>query len=111
MSTFTYKVLGQAAPSGTTNVDLYTVGAGKSAIISSIAVCNVTSTAATYRIFQRIAGATAGVGNAVAYDATVAANSTTSVEIKMTVAATDVITVQSGTGNALTFTANGSEIS
>lgn len=111
MATFTYKVLGQAAPSNTSNADLYTVGAGKSAIISSISVCNVTSSPATYRIFQRIAGATAGVGNAIAFDATVAANSTTSVEIKMTVAATDVITVRSDTGSALTFTANGSEIS
>ena len=111
MSIFTYKVLGQTAPSGTTNVDLYTVGSGKSAIVSSIAICNVTATAATYRVFQRIAGAAAGVANAVVYDATVAANSTSTVEIKMTLAATDVITVQSGTGSALTFTANGSEIS
>jgi hypothetical protein len=110
MPTFTYKVLGQAAPSGTTNVDLYTVGTGKSAIVSSIVVCNVTGTAAKYRIFQRIAGATAGISNAVAYDATVAANSTTSVEIKMTLAASDVLTVQSDTASALTFTANGSEI-
>jgi hypothetical protein len=107
---FYYKVLGQAAPANTSNADLYTVASGRSAIVSSIVVCNVTATAATYRIFQRIAGAAAGVGNAIAYDATVAANSTTSVEVKITLGATDVITVQSGTGSALTFTANGSEI-
>lgn len=107
---FYYKVLGQSAPSTTANADLYTVASGRSAVVSSIAICNVTGTAATYRIFQRIAGAAAGVANAIAYDATVAANSTTSVELKITLGATDVITVQSGTGSALTFTANGSEI-
>jgi hypothetical protein len=107
---FYYKTLGQTAPAGTSNTDVYTVASGRSAVISSIVICNVTATAATYRVFQRIAGATAGVGNAIAYDASVPANSTSTIEVKMTLSATDVLTVQSGTGSALTFTVNGSEI-
>ena len=105
----TYKVLGQAAPAGTTNVDLYTVGAGKSAVVSTLAIANTTAAAATYRVFVRVAGATAAAANAVVYDASAAANSTTALTLGMTLAATDVITVQTGTANALTFQAFGQE--
>ena len=106
-----YKVLGQSAPSGTTNVDLYTVGAGKSAVVSTISVSNTTATAATARIFVRVAATTAAVANALVYDATFAANSTTGLTLGLTLAATDVVTVQTGTANALTFMAFGSELS
>jgi hypothetical protein len=73
-------------------------------------VCNTTGAVATFRIFQRIAGATAGLSNAIFYDQTIAANSTTSIESKITLNAADVLTVRSSVGNALTFTVNGSEI-
>lgn len=110
MSTFVYKTLGQAAPANTSNADIYTVPAGRATIVSSIVICNVTGTAATYNIYQRIAGATASVSNAIVYGATVPANTTNTVEVKITLAATDVLTVASGTGSALTYTVNGSEI-
>jgi hypothetical protein len=105
-----YKTLGQAAPSTTANTDIYTVAAGRMAVISSIVIANVTGTAATYRVFQRVAGATAAASNAIAYDISVPANTTNTIEVKICLAATDVLTVQSGTGSALTFTVNGSEI-
>ena len=50
---FGYKILGQAAPADTNNADLYTVPSATEAIVSSIAVANVTATAATYRIYIR----------------------------------------------------------
>lgn len=53
-----YKVLGQVAPSATTATTLYTVGSGKSAVVSTIAVANRGGTSATYRIAVRPAGAT-----------------------------------------------------
>jgi hypothetical protein len=107
---FVYKTLGQQAPSTTNNVDIYTVPASTEVIVSSILICNTTSTAATFRIFQRIEGATAGTANAIAYDQSIPANSTTSIESKITMNAADVLTVRSGTANSLTFTVNGSEI-
>lgn len=106
-----YKVLGQSAPASTANADLYTVGAGKSAVMSTISITNVTGTAATARVFVRVAGATAAISNAIVYDASFAANSTTALTLGMTLAATDIVTIQSGTANALTFQAFGSEIS
>lgn len=107
----TYKVLGQAAPANTSNTDLYTVGSGKAATVSSLVISNVTGSAATCRVFVRVAGATAASSNAVIYDASVAANSHFAFTEGWTLAATDVVTVQTGTANALTFTLFGSEIS
>lgn len=107
---FTYKTLGQAAPSTTDNVDIYTVPAATEAIVSSIVVCNTTSEGTSFRIFQRIDGATAGTANALAYDVDIAANSLVSIELKLTLDTADVITIRSATANALTFTVNGSEI-
>lgn len=106
-----YKILGQSAPANTSNADLITVGASKSQIVSTLAIANTTGTAATARVFARIAGAAAATSNAVIYDASIPANSTASFTLGITLAATDVLTVRTGTANALTFTAFGSEIS
>ena len=110
MATTTYKILGQAAPANTSNADLITVGAAKEQIISTLTIANVTTTAATARVFARIAGAAAAVGNAILYDVSVPANSSANFTIGMTLAATDVITIRSGTASALTFTAFGTEL-
>jgi hypothetical protein len=106
----TYKVLGQSAPSSTTATTLYTVGAGKSAVVSTIAVCNRAATAATYRVAIRPAGATLANEHYIAYDSTVAANDSTMITIGVTLATTDVITVYASTANT-SFSAFGSEIS
>ena len=106
-----YKILGQSAPTTTSNADMITVGAGKSQIVSTIVIANTTTSAATARVFARIAGAAAATTNAIAYDINIGASSTTALTLGITLAATDVLTVRTGTANALTFTAFGSEIS
>ena len=95
----TYKVLGQSAPSATTNTDVYTVGSGKQATVSTITVCNRSTTAATYRIAIRVAGSALSNEEYIAYDATVAANDTVSLTIGVTLGAADVITVYASTAN------------
>ena len=105
-----YKVLGQVAPSATTATTLYTVGAGKSAVVSTIAICNRASTSATYRVAIRPAGATLANEHYIAYDSTVAANDSTMITIGVTLATTDVVTVYASTANT-SFSAFGSEIS
>ncbi len=107
---FSYKTLGQAAPTSTANADIYTVPTGREAIVSSIVVCNTTAEGSSFRIFQRINGAAAGAANAIAFDVPIAANSLVSIELKLTLDAADIISVRSSTANALTFTVNGSEI-
>jgi hypothetical protein len=110
MATTTYKILGQSAPANTSNADLITVGASKSQIISTLHIANATATDATARVFARIAGAAAAAGNSVIYDVTVPGNGFLSLTLGITLAATDVVTVRTGTANALTFTAFGTEI-
>jgi glucose-6-phosphate dehydrogenase assembly protein OpcA len=105
----TYKVLAQLAPSATTATTLYTVGSGKSAVISTLVVANRANTAATYRIAVRPAGATLANEHYMAYDVTVGANDSTTLTLGITLAATDVVTVYASTAN-LSFTAFGSEI-
>jgi hypothetical protein len=105
----TYKVLGQSAPSATTNTNLYTVPAGTSAVISTLVVANRAATTATYRIAIRPAGATVANQHYIAYDVVVGAADSTTLTLGITLAATDIITVYAGNAN-LSFSAFGSEI-
>jgi hypothetical protein len=105
----TYKVLGQSAPSATTNTDVYTVGAGKQAVVSTITVCNRAATVATYRIAVRPNGATLANQNYIVYDTQVPANDTISLTLGITVDAADVVTVYASSAN-LSFNLFGTEI-
>ncbi len=102
------KVLGQSNPSATTATTLYTVPSAKEAVVSSISVCNLASSSATYRIAIRPAGATLANVHYLAYDVTVGAADTTIITVGVTLATTDVITVYASTAN-LVFHAYGDE--
>jgi hypothetical protein len=104
-----YKVLGQSAPSATTNTDLYTVPSSTSTVVSTLAIANRATTAATYRIAVRPSGATIANEHYIAYDIVVAASDSTTLTLGITLAATDVITVYASNAN-LSFNAFGSEI-
>ena len=107
---YTYKVLAQSAPSATTNTDIYTVGSGKQAIVSTITVANRSAVGVTYRIAIRPAGTTLANQHYIAYDVTVSGSDTTALTLGVTLTATDVITVYASTAN-LSFNIFGSEIS
>ena len=105
-----YKVLGQSAPSATTNTDVYTVPADTEAIISTIFICNRGSSVGTYRIAVRPEGDTIANEHYIAYDVYVNPNSTDAFTNGVTIAATDVITVYASNSN-FSFNVFGSEIS
>lgn len=105
----TYKVLGQSNPSATTATTLYTVPSATQAVVSTIVVANLTTTAATFRIAVRVAGASLANSQYVAYDITVGASDSTTLTLGITLGAADVITVYASTAN-VTFSAFGSEI-
>ena len=102
------KVLGQVNPSATTATTLYTVPSAKSTVISSLTVCNQASTAATFRVAVRPAGATLAAVHYVAYDVAVGAADTTALTLGITLATTDVVTVYASTAN-ISFHAYGDE--
>ena len=95
----TYKVLGQSAPSATTNTDVYTVGSGKQATVSTITVCNRSTTVATYRIAIRVAGSALSNEEYIAYDAPIGSNDSVTWTIGVTLGAADVVTVYASTAN------------
>ena len=109
MATATYKVLGQSAPSATTETDLYTVPASTETIVSTITVANRSSTIATFRISVAVNGAATANKDYVIYDLTIDGNGFISLTLGITLDATDKIRVYASTAN-LSFNAFGSEI-
>ena len=105
----TYKVLGQVNPSATTPATLYTTPSATQTVVSTISVCNQASTAATFRIAVRPAGATLSAEHYIVYGATVPASDSTMITVGLTLATTDVVTVYASSAN-LSFNAYGSEI-
>jgi len=104
-----YKVLGQSAPSATTDTDIYTVPASTEAVISTVVVANRSTSDATYRIAVRPDGATIANQHYVAYDVTIPASDAISITIGITMDATDVLTVRASSAD-LSFSVFGSEI-
>lgn len=104
-----YKVLGQSAPSATTATTLYTVPSSTSAVVSTITVCNRSTSSDTFRIAIRPGGASLASSHYIAYDTAIPANDSISITAGISMATTDVITVYAGTAN-LTFSAFGVEI-
>jgi glucose-6-phosphate dehydrogenase assembly protein OpcA len=105
-----YKVLGQSNPAATTLTTLYTVPSATEAVVSSIVIANLTSSAATFRIAIRPDGASITNSHYIAYDITVGASDSTVLTLGLTLNAADVISVYAST-TSLTFSAYGSEIS
>tara|TARA_Y100001951_G_C11271981_1_gene259382 strand:+ start:1070 stop:1408 length:339 start_codon:yes stop_codon:yes gene_type:complete len=87
------KVLGQLDPSATTVTTLYTVPDMTQTTISSLVICNRTGSAITFRVSVHPAGAGANDKQYIFYDESLAATTTRTVVIGMTLAQTDVIKV------------------
>jgi ApbE superfamily uncharacterized protein (UPF0280 family) len=104
----TYKVLGQAAPSATTETDLYI--APVSAVASSIIVCNRGTTQATFRVSIAVGGGATANKDYIYYDLLIAGNDTFIATIGVTLAANDKVKVYASSGN-LSFSLYGSQIS
>lgn len=102
------KVLGQVNPSANTATTLYTVPAGKTAVISTIVVANLAATAASYRIAIRVGGSALSNEEYIAYDVALSASDSTALTLGITLAATDVVTVYASSAT-VAFNAFGDE--
>lgn len=107
----TYKRSGiQGTASTSTYATLYSVPASTSSVISTIAICNTASAAATYRIgFDDTAG-TPTAAEWLVYDATVDGNDTVFLSVGAALAAEKYVRVSSS-ADTVTFSAFVSEIS
>lgn len=103
----TLKLIGQSAPSATTETDLYTVPGATTTVVSSLVICN-RSTATTFRVYVADAGAVTANKMYLYYDTPIGANDTFIATIGITLEATDVLRVYAGSAN-LSFNAFGAE--
>ena len=102
-----YKVLGQSKPGATTLTDLYAVPALTSTIVSTIVICNQ-GAATSFRLSVAPAGAVDALSQYLFYDVAIAANTTYTVTIGITLATTDKIRCYA-TLATVSFSAFGSE--
>jgi hypothetical protein len=104
-----YKVLGQAYPAAATTTTVYTVGTATNAVISTVVVCNQTSTSATYRIAVKPTVDTLSTQHYVAYNAAIPALDTVSLTVGMTLGEAENIIVYSS-NSSTSFNVFGTEI-
>lgn len=105
----TYKVLGQSNPTAATQTSMYTVPGSTSAIVSSIVVCNRSSTPTTFRISILPGGGTVANEDYLYYDLPIDGNDTFIATIGATLETGSEIEVYA-TLATLSFNAYGSEI-
>jgi hypothetical protein len=105
----TYKVLGQSSPAATTPADVYTVPSATTAVISTVNICNRGAAASTFRLAVRPAGATISNEMYLAYDVAIPANDSIALTLGVTMATTDVFTVEASTAD-FSFNIFGSEL-
>lgn len=109
----TYKQLGAAAGSGTitTAAQLYAASgtAGTSTIISSIVICNTSSSSATYTIAINTATATYAAGRYVVFQATIAGNDTVALTLGLVLDPTNRYLNVSSSTTSVNFSAYGAE--
>jgi hypothetical protein len=104
-----YRVLGQAAPAAATEVALYTVPAATTAVLSTLSLCNRSTTSTTFRVAVCPAGAATAAQHYLYYDAAIGGNVTVTATLGLTLPAACVLRVYSP-GAAMTMQAFGVEI-
>ena len=104
-----YKVLGQQNPTINTLTQLYTVPTSTNTIVSSLTICNQATSNATYRVAVQPANAAITTKHYISYDTLVPSNDTIALTLGLTLAATDVVSVQANT-STVSFSLFGTEI-
>lgn len=104
-----YSVLAQSAPLVTTLTDIYTVPADTQTVVSTIVVCNRAGSATAFRLSVAVAGAGNATSQYLCYDTPIAANSSFTLTLGVTLDETDVVRAYA-TAAQLTFSLFGAEI-
>lgn len=106
----TRKSLFQSYPAAGVLTDAYTVGSSKAVVVSTIYVSNRDALASTFRISIAVAGAADSAAQYIYYDEPVFGKHSFALTVGLTLSATDVLRVYSGSG-ALAFNGFGVETS
>lgn len=108
-----YKRLGAAQGNGViaTAANIYTCPSATSTVVSTINVCNTSSTAGTFTIGISTASATYQAAGYLVFQAAIAGNDTVALTLGATLDATNCFLVASSSANTISFSVFGSEIS
>jgi hypothetical protein len=108
-----YKRLGAAQGNGVigTAANIYTCPSATSTVVSTITVCNTSSTAGTFTIAVSTASATFQADGYLVYQAAIAGNDTIGLTFGATLDATNKYMVASSSASTISFSVFGSEIS
>ena len=98
------KPLVQTRPAVTTAVTAYTVAENKRLHLQTLAICNTTTSAATYSMYLDFAGTTYNDDTAIYKDITLAANSTISITLPYGLEAGGSVGIKTSVADALNFT-------
>lgn len=93
------QVLGQIVPDANTLTPLYTVPGSMSASVSSVIVCNQNSLSVLFRISIAVGGVADDPKQYLYFDLPLDGNDTFIATIGISLAANDIVRVQSDTGN------------
>lgn len=105
------KLLGQLRPANTTAASIYAPGAGVTAIIKNITVCNTTGLATKFSIFHHDTGTTYDQSTALYYLCVIEKNQTVVIPAFMAMNnSSGNLAVKTESANALTFSVYGAEV-
>ena len=105
-----YRILGQAHLTTTSDTDIYTCPASTETIISTLIVANIGTAATTFNIALREDGDTLANKHYIAKEVPIAANDSTTLTLGMALEATDVVTVAAGAADLLSISLYGAQI-
>lgn len=105
----TNKTLAQSIPSASVLTDAYTVPGATSAVVSTILICNQSSSNSIFRISVAVAGAGDTGKQYLYYNIPIRGNDTFAATLGITLATTDIIRVYGGNGQ-ISFNIFGIEI-
>jgi hypothetical protein len=105
-----YKVLGQANLTTTSDTDIYTVPSSTETIVSTLVVANIGTVATTFNLAIRPNDETLADKHYIAKGVPIAASDSTTLTLGITMDAADKVTAAAGTANALSFNIFGAEI-
>lgn len=105
-----YSILGQVDLTTNALTDVYTVPSGKQAVISSIILANRTGSATSFKIALRPQGNSVTNAMYIAYNIPLSASDSTTLNLGLTLNASDVISVEAATENAVSVNISGTEI-
>lgn len=104
------KVLGQSSPSPSVLTDIYTVPAATQTVVSSLIICNRSSSSTEFRISIAVNGASDSIEQYIYYDVPIEGNDTFIATVGISLYAGDVVRVYN-TLSTLSFSLFGQEVS